>query len=75
MLPHLINKLKPMLIVEVKESGSIERALKILKKKFESTGTLKDLRDRKVIPTSPSDIYFNVAFNRLHDQQIFYRED
>ena len=36
-----------MLIVEVKESGSLERALKILKRKFEKTGTLEQLRDRK----------------------------
>lgn len=36
-----------MLIVNVKESGSIDRALKILKRKFEKTQTVKQLRERK----------------------------
>lgn len=36
-----------MLIIEVKESGSLERALKLLKRKFEKTGTLEQLRERK----------------------------
>jgi len=36
-----------MLIVNVKDHGSIERALKVLKRKFESVGTVKELRARK----------------------------
>ena len=36
-----------MLIINVKDHGSIERALKTLKKKFEKTKTLRELRDRK----------------------------
>lgn len=36
-----------MLLVNVKEIGSIDRALKVLKKKFDKTKTLKELRDRK----------------------------
>ena len=36
-----------MLIVSVQESESIDRALKRLKRKFVSTGTLKELRSRK----------------------------
>ena len=36
-----------MLIVNVKDHGSIERALKVLKKKFDQTRTIKELRDRK----------------------------
>lgn len=36
-----------MLQIPVKEGESIERALKKYKKKFERTGVLKELRDRK----------------------------
>ena len=36
-----------MLIVNVKEIGSIDRALKILKKKFDKTKTIAELRERR----------------------------
>jgi small subunit ribosomal protein S21 len=36
-----------MLIVNVKEIGSIDRALKVLKKKFDKTKTLSELRERR----------------------------
>ena len=36
-----------MLHIPVKEGESIERALKKYKKKFERTGVLKELRERK----------------------------
>ena len=36
-----------MLIVNVKKSGGIEKALKELKRKFSKTGQLKELRERK----------------------------
>ncbi len=36
-----------MIIVPVKEGENIERALKKLKRKFERTGTLRELRGRK----------------------------
>ena len=36
-----------MLQIPVKEGESIERALKKYKKKFERTGVLKELRDRR----------------------------
>lgn len=35
-----------MIIVNVKENESIDRALKRFKKKFEKTGVLKELRGR-----------------------------
>ena len=35
-----------MIIVNVKENESIDRALKRFKKKFERTGVLKELRGR-----------------------------
>ncbi len=36
-----------MIIVNVKENESIERALKRFKKKFEKTGVIKELRGRQ----------------------------
>jgi small subunit ribosomal protein S21 len=42
-----------MLIIPVKEGESIERALKRYKKKFERTGTLRELRSRQKY-TKPS---------------------
>ncbi|MBK7232545.1 MAG: 30S ribosomal protein S21 [Saprospiraceae bacterium] len=36
-----------MLIIDVRESESIDRALKKYKKKFEQAGTMKELRRRK----------------------------
>jgi small subunit ribosomal protein S21 len=36
-----------MLIVNVKEHGSLDRALKVLKRKFEKVGTVRELRARK----------------------------
>lgn len=36
-----------MLIINIQEEESIDRALKRYKRKFQSTGTLKQLRNRK----------------------------
>ncbi len=36
-----------MIIIPVKENESIERALKKFKRKFEKTGTIKELRNRQ----------------------------
>jgi len=36
-----------MLIINVKENESVDRALKRFKKKFEKTGVLRELRSRK----------------------------
>jgi len=36
-----------MLIIPVKEGESIERSLKKFKRKFEKTGTMRQLRNRK----------------------------
>jgi ribosomal protein S21 len=35
-----------MIIVPIKEGENIEKSLKKLKRKFEKTGVVKDLRDR-----------------------------
>ena len=44
-----------MLEINVKEEGSIEKALKTLKKKFSNTKVLQQLRERKEF-TKPSEI-------------------
>jgi|688.fasta_scaffold2411965_2 small subunit ribosomal protein S21 len=42
-----LNKFKLMLIIDIKNSDSLERALKILKRKVIDTKQLQNLRDRK----------------------------
>ena len=42
-----------MIIIPVKEGESIDRALKKFKRKFEKTGTIKELRERQAF-TKPS---------------------
>lgn len=36
-----------MIIIKVKEGENIDRALRRFKRKFERTGTLKEIRERK----------------------------
>ena len=36
-----------MLIIDARESESLDRALKVFKKKFEKTGVLRELRSRQ----------------------------
>lgn len=42
-----LNKFKLMLIIDIKNSDSLERALKILKRKVIDTKQLQNLRNRK----------------------------
>ncbi len=42
-----------MIIIPVKEGENVERALKRFKRKFEKTGTIKELRSRQAF-TKPS---------------------
>ncbi|HEY9123094.1 MAG TPA: 30S ribosomal protein S21 [Bacteroidales bacterium] len=42
-----------MIIVPIKEGENLERALKKFKRKFEKTGTVKELRERQFF-TKPS---------------------
>ncbi len=56
-----------MLVIEVKDSESIDRALKKYKRKFERSGALKELRRRKHF-TKPS-------VERRHEiQKAAYRD-
>ena len=43
--PHFISPTN-MIIVQIKDNESVDRALKRFKKKFERTGVLKELRRR-----------------------------
>lgn len=47
-LPSLKNKFyKNMIVIDVKDNESIDRALKRFKKKFEKTGAMRQLRKRQ----------------------------
>lgn len=62
-----------MLIVEVNEKQPIERALKVLKRKWDKTKTLKELRDRKEF-TPKSDIK-RAQKKRAHYLQKKYQKN
>lgn len=68
----ILNK-KSMIIVPVKEGENIDRALKKLKRKFEKTGILRELRERQKF-TKPSIIKREqrikaIYIQKLQDQQ------
>ena len=52
-MPLLNLKENKMLIVQIKEGDTIEKALKKYKKKYETTGVVKQLRERQKF-TKPS---------------------
>ena len=54
-----------MIVVPIKEGENIERALKNLKRKFEKTGVVKELRERQKF-TKPS------VINRERRQKAIY---
>lgn len=58
-----------MLIIPVKEGESIERALKKYKKKFERTGTLRELRGRQKY-TKPSMARREEKMKAIYVQQL-----
>ena len=45
-LPCIDSSLLDMIIVQIKDNETVDRALKRFKKKFERTGVLKELRRR-----------------------------
>lgn len=57
-----------MLIIDVKEAESIDRALKKYKKKFEQTQTVKELRRRKHF-TKPSVERRSEVLKAIHKQE------
>lgn len=59
-----------MLIVDVKESESIDRALKKYKRKFERAGILKELRSRKHF-TKPSVKRRSEILKAIYKQKMY----
>jgi len=58
-----------MIIVPVKEGESIDRALKKLKRNFEKTGVVKELRERQKF-TKPSVKRRDVVNKAIYIQQL-----
>lgn len=63
-----------MLIIPVKEGESIEKALKKYKKKFERTGTMKQLRARQKF-TKPSLEKREQRLKAIYKNQMFKDEE
>ena len=59
-----------MLIIDVKETESIDRALKKYKRKFERSGTLKELRRRKHF-TKPSVKRRTEVLKAIYKQKMY----
>ncbi|HIP35692.1 MAG TPA: 30S ribosomal protein S21 [Crocinitomix sp.] len=58
-----------MLIIPLKEGENIERALKKYKKKFEKTGMMRDLRERKQY-TKPSIVNRQMKLKAAYKQSL-----
>lgn len=63
-----------MIIVPVKEGENIDRALKKLKRKFEKTGVVKELRIRQKF-TKPSIINRETKLKAIYIQQLQASEE
>jgi len=63
-----------MIIVPVKEGENIERALKKFKRKFEKTGTVKELRNRQAF-SKPSVIKRQQKMKAVYVQQLQQNEE
>tara|TARA_B110000046_G_C12970061_1_gene388523 strand:- start:1329 stop:1520 length:192 start_codon:yes stop_codon:yes gene_type:complete len=63
-----------MLIIPVKEGESIEKALKKYKKKFERTGTMKQLRARTKF-TKPSVMNREQRLKAIYKNQMYGSEE
>lgn len=63
-----------MIIVPVKDGENIERALKRFKRKFERTGTLRELRSRRNF-SKPSEIRKAQKQKAIYVQQMQLEEE
>ena len=63
-----------MIIVPIKEGENIERALKKFKRKFERTGTVKEIRARQAFE-KPSVRKREVRRHAVYVQQMFQSVD
>jgi len=74
---HLVkNKstLQGMIIIPIKEGENIERALKRFKRKFEKTGTMKELRSRQAF-IKPSVQRREAIKKAIYVQQLQQKEE
>jgi small subunit ribosomal protein S21 len=62
-----------MIVVSVKEGETVERALKKLKRKFEKTGVIKELRERQKF-TKPSIIKRERKLKAIYVQKYHSQE-
>ena len=63
-----------MIIVPIKEGENIERALKKFKRKFEKTGTMRELRSRQAF-TKPSIVKREQMKKAIYIQQLQREEE
>lgn len=63
-----------MIVVPIKEGENIERALKKFKRKFEKTGTVKELRSRQAF-TKPSVSKRQQKMKAIYVQQLQQSEE
>lgn len=63
-----------MIIVPVKEGENIDKALKKLKRKFEKTGVVRELRDRQKF-TKPSVKKRDERLKAIYVQQLQIEEN
>lgn len=63
-----------MIIVPIKEGENIDKALKKLKRKFEKTGTVKELRERQKF-TKPSVIKRMTRLKAVYIQQLIQSQE
>ncbi len=63
-----------MLIVQVKDGESIDRALKRYKRKYDKTGVVKQLRARQQF-TKPSVISRQGKLRAAHKQRLLSQEE
>lgn len=63
-----------MIIINVKENESIDKALKRFKKKFERTGVLKELRARTFYE-KPSITKRNTRIRAAYRQSLYAQEN
>ena len=62
-----------MIVIPIKEGENIERALKKFKRKFEKTGAMKDLRNRKHFK-KPSMVKREQMIKAIYKQQLMEAE-
>ena len=62
-----------MIVIPIKEGENIERALKKFKRKFEKTGVMKELRNRKAYK-KPSIVNRELKIKAVYKQHLFEAE-